>query len=61
MLLDVPVEVLLEALEESGIRPASAGKELRLETVEIEKYRRLVAQSQARAREHLAGLLEQIE
>jgi len=60
-LLDVPVDVLLEAVEESGIRPATAGKELRLETAEIEKYRRLVEQSQVRAREQLLAFREEME
>ena len=60
-MLDVPVDVLLEAVEESGIRPATAGKELRLETAEIEKYRRLVEQSQVRAREQLLAFREEME
>lgn len=60
-LLAVPAGVLLEAIEESGVRPATTGKELRLETAEIESYRRLVTQSQARAREQLSALRGEFE
>ena len=59
--LGVPVEDLLEALEESGIRPTGAGTELRLEAAEVERYRRVVAQGRASAQQQLAALLDDLE
>lgn len=59
--LGVPLEDLLEAMEESGIDIAGGAAGLRLEAAEIERYRMLVSQSRAQAQERLAGLMDQVD